>query len=99
MHISIKKIYYPFPSVLFSSDQYYQLKKACVPFVIFSMDYNRMWSIALHYGSHEYGSLQISHSEVESLIQIIKAVNNLLVKSDSKKVIVILLSIVSTHLE
>ena len=51
------------------------------------MGYKWTWSIALYYGSRDYDSFQINHSEVESLIRNIKAVHNLFVKADSNKVI------------
>ena len=58
-----------------------------VLFVISSIGYNITRPIALRYGCHDYDSLQISHSEVQSSIQKIKAVHNLLVKPRSNKVI------------
>ena len=82
-----QKKYYPFPSVSFSSKQYSKINKAYIPQVISSMEYNRTWPTELRYGCHDYGSLQIKHSEVESLIRKIKAFHNLLAKKDTKYVI------------
>ena len=82
----------------FLSKQYFQLNKVDVLFVISSIGYNITRPIALRYGSHDYDSLQISHSEVQSSIQKIKVVHNLLVKLKSNKVINLLFLMVSTRL-
>ena len=82
-----QNLYYPFPSVSFSSKQYTKINKAYIPQVIPSMEYNRMWPPELRYGCHDYGGTQIKHSEVESLIRKIKAIHNLLAKKDTKYII------------
>ena len=62
-----------------------------IPQVISSMGYNRTWPTELRYGCHDYGSLQIKHSEVELLIRKIKAIHNLLVKKDTKYIIILII--------
>ena len=80
-------LYYPFPSVSLSSKQYSKINKAYIPQVISSMGYDRIWPTELRHGCHDYSSFQIKHSEVESLIRKIEAINNLLAKKDTKVVI------------
>ena len=51
------KLYYPLPSISFSSKQYDLIHKAYIPHAISSMVYNRTWSLVLRYGIHDYGGL------------------------------------------
>ena len=83
----IRNLYYPSSSASFSSKQYSKINKTYIPQVVSSMGYNRTWPTELRYGCHDYDSLQIKHSVVESLIRKIKAIHNLLAKNDTKYVI------------
>ena len=56
------------------------------------MGYNRTWPLALRYGIHGYGGLQLKHCEVESLIRKIKAIHNLIVKLDSSRLIILIIN-------
>ena len=46
----------------------------------------------LRYGIHDYGGVQQKHCEVEALIRKIKAIQNLVVKPDSSKLILLLIN-------
>ena len=67
------------------------IHKAYTPQAISSMGYNRTWPLALRYGIHDYGGVQLKHCEVEALIRKIKAIKNLIVKPDSSKLIILLI--------
>ena len=86
------ELYYPLPSISFSSKQYDLIHKAYIPQAISSMGYNRTWPLALRYGIHDYGGLKLKHCEVEALIRKIKAIQNLIVKTNSSKLITLIIN-------
>ena len=45
--------------------------------------------LSLRYGTHDYDELQLNNCEIEGLIQKIKAIQNLIVKPDSSKIIIL----------
>ena len=52
------------------------------------MGYNRTRPLPLRYKIHDYGGLRLKHCEVETLIRKLKAIQNLIVKLDSSKLII-----------
>ena len=54
------------------------------------MGFNKTWPIALRFGCHPYGGLQLKHIEVEALIQKLRSVNDLLHKDDTSKAVKLL---------
>ena len=60
-----QNLYYPFPSVSFSSKQYTKINKVYIPQVISSVRYNKTWPTELRYSCYSYGYLQTHCSEVE----------------------------------
>ena len=56
-----------------------------LPIAITTMGYNRTWTIALHYGIHQLGGIELKYFEAETLIEKITFHQNLPSKTDTKK--------------
>ena len=60
--------------------------------VIAAIGYNRTWSIALRFGTHKYGGLQIKILEVEALIKKLQCQKNTHALKKTHKLIIIVFS-------
>ena len=85
------KITYPLSCASFSASQYSRLHKTFIPTAISALGYNRHWPLALRYGKHPYGGLQLKNCEVEALILKIKGLKNLMCKTETSKIVKILI--------
>ena len=70
--------------------QYNKIEGAFHPSVIAAIGYNRTWPIALRYGTHQYGRLQMKSLEVEDLIIKIQYLRSLMNKDKTQKLILIM---------
>ena len=84
-------ITYPLSCASFSESQYSRLHKTFIPTAISALGYNRYWRLALRYDKNPYGGLQLNNFEFEALILKIKDLNNLLCKTETSKIVKILL--------
>ena len=63
------KIFHPLTSTSLSSTKYQQLKKAYTNPAISSIGYNRTWPLAMRYGNHNYGGLELKDPSTEAVIK------------------------------
>ena len=79
------KITYPLSCASFSASHYSRLHKRFIPTTISTLVYNRHWLLALRYGKHPYGGLQLKNCEVEALTLKIKVWNIYCVRKKHRK--------------
>ena len=84
------KLFFPLTTSSLSESQYIRINKAHIPQALSSMGFNKTWPIALRFGCHPYGGLQLKHIEVEALIRKLRSVNDLLHKDDTSKAVKLL---------
>ena len=80
----LPKLTSPLTSAALTTKQYNKIEGAFHPSVIAAMGYNRTWPIALRYGTHLYGGLQMKSLEVEALIKKIQCLRSLMNKKKHK---------------
>ena len=56
------------------------------------MEYNRTWPLAMRYGTHNYGGLELKDPSTEAVIKKIKYIQDLFYKTDSSKSVNLLIS-------
>ena len=85
------KLTYPFTSVCFTSNQYDNIESIIIPTAIAKMGFNRIWPLALRYGSHPFGGLGLRKLETEISIKKIQGLQSLMEKPESLRLILIAL--------
>ena len=88
-HLNMK-LYFPLTTSSLPEAQYTRINKAHIPQALSSMGFNKTWPIALRFGCHPYGGLQLKHIEVEALIRKLRSVHDLLHKDDTSKAVKLL---------
>ena len=56
------------------------------------MEYNRTWPLAMRYGTHNYGGLELKDPLSEVVIKKIKCIQDLFYKTDQSKSVNLLIS-------
>ena len=64
-----------------------ETKKKFIPTAISALGYNRHWPVALRYGKHPYGGLQLKSCKVEAHVLKIKGLKKLLCKTETSKIL------------
>ena len=86
------KIFHPLTYTSLSPKQYQKLKKTNINPAISSMGYNRAWPLAMRYGTHDYGGLQLKDLSTEVVIKKIKCIQDLFYKKYSSNSVNLLIS-------
>ena len=77
------KLFYPLISSSLITEDCQQVEKVYINHTISNMGYSSKWPLALRYGSHNYGGLEIKNLATTALIKKIHGLQNLLYKTES----------------
>lgn len=90
-----QKLNYSLPSSSLSEYIYIQMNKTRLLQAIFSMGINRTWPLAFRFGWHHYGGLQLKYIEGEELTRELRSLHDMLHKTNTSKVNMILLKYIN----